>query len=166
MSKSITYYLTLFVIRIKGIKKKFSQDPIDYLELRKEDVYVPKRKYFKSRQITNFVISQTKITEIKSSDQSKKLLIYIHGGAFISGPSQHHWDTIEKIAKTTNYTIWMCDYPKAPEHKILAINNNVDVVYKTASEKYNTENIVLIGDSAGGTLIISLVQRLYRIGQL
>jgi acetyl esterase/lipase len=166
MSKSITYYLTLLVIRIKGIKKKFSQEPIDYLELRKEDIYTSEDKYFKLTKVTNFVFAETKITEIKSTDNSKKLLIYIHGGAFISGPSQHHWDAIKKIAKATNYTIWMCDYPKAPEHKILKLNNNIDLVYKTATEKYNTENIVLIGDSAGGTLIISLVQRLIQKKQV
>lgn len=160
MSKSITYYLLLLVIRIKGIKKQFRQDPIDYLALRKEDVSIPGDRYFKSANVTHFVLADTQITQIKSAGNSKKLLIYIHGGAFISGPSQHHWDTIKTLAEATNHTLWMCDYPKAPEHKIPKLNANIDLVYKTATEDYTTDNIVLLGDSVGGTLLLTLLQRL------
>lgn len=159
MSKSITYYLTLLVIRIKGLKKAFSEDTINYLALRKADVHIPKSKFFTSINTKTYIINETKITEIKNNSSSK-LLLYIHGGAFISGPGQHHWDTIEKIAKETNHTIWMCDYPKAPEHKIHQISNNIDAFYQYATERFKPENITLMGDSAGGTLIIALIQRL------
>lgn len=54
----------------------------------------------------------------------------------------------------------MCDYPKAPENNILKISKNIDVVYKTALENYEAKQIILIGDSVGGTLITALVQRL------
>jgi acetyl esterase/lipase len=56
----------------------------------------------------------------------------------------------------------MCDYPKSPESKISEIAANIDTVYKTALENYKPGDITLIGDSAGGTLIIALVQRIIR----
>lgn len=157
MYKCISYYLILFVLKIKGIKKIFSQDPINYQLLRKDDVHVPKQKFFTKDCVTKFQVMDTRITKIKSN--SKKLIIFIHGGAFISGPSQHHWDTIETLSKSTNYTIWLCDYPKAPEHKITTINKNIDLVYETAMNNQNYNEIVLIGDSAGATLILTLLQR-------
>ncbi len=50
MKQSLTYYITLFVIRFKGLKKTFSKDPIDFQKIRKEDVYYPKGSFFKPGQ--------------------------------------------------------------------------------------------------------------------
>ncbi|WP_338225391.1 alpha/beta hydrolase [Algoriphagus confluentis] len=159
MNKSFTYYLALLVIRLKGIKGLFSEDPVDYLALRKDDVLHPTKKLIKSCRISQFTLSQTRVTELQGKGPSNKLLLFLHGGAFISGPARHHWDSIEKISKYTDYTIWLCDYPKAPEHTILSINENIDLVYKAALENFKQDNIVVMGDSAGGTLAITLVQR-------
>ena len=122
----------------------------------------PKGNWLKSYHIKNYSILKTSITQISKSNTSNKLLIFIHGGAFISGPAKHHWDSIKKIAKGTNHTIWMCNYPKAPEHKITEISQNIDAIYKDALSKFKAENISLIGDSVGGTLATSLTQRLIK----
>ncbi|WP_299762673.1 alpha/beta hydrolase [uncultured Dokdonia sp.] len=160
MKLSLTYYITLFVIKLKGLKKAFSQDPIDYKKIRKEDVHQVKGSFFKKHQTRTFTILNTSITEITSDKTSGKLVLFIHGGAFISGPAKHHWDTIRTIVKQTNHTIWMCDYPKAPENTISLISQNIDEVYNTALKTYNANQISCIGDSVGGTLITALVQRL------
>ncbi len=162
MKQSITYYLTLFVLKLKGLKKTFSKDPIDFQKIRKEDIPHPKGRFFQQNQVRTFNVLKTEITEIKRNENSNSLLMFIHGGAFISGPAKHHWDSIKVIAKQTNHTIWMCNYPKAPEHKILEISNNIDSVYQSALEKYESKQIILIGDSVGGTLITALIQRLIK----
>lgn len=56
----------------------------------------------------------------------------------------------------------MCDYPKAPENKITKISENIDSIYKIALENYLPNQISFIGDSAGGTLVTSLIQRLIK----
>ena len=160
MKQSLTYYITLIVIKLKGLKKSFSKDPIDFKKIRKEDVHYPKGKFFKQNKIRNFNVLDSLITEIGLNKNSDKLLIFIHGGAFISGPAQHHWDSAKKIAKQTNHTIWMCDYPKAPENKISKISDNIDSIYNVALEHFQSNKISFIGDSVGGTLIASLTQRL------
>lgn len=160
MKQSLTYYITLLVIKLKGIKKDFSKDPIDVKKIRKEDIHNPKRKFFKHNQISFFNILNTSITEVTKNKKSDNLLIFIHGGAFISGPAKHHWDVMKKIVNQTSYTVWMCDYPKAPENKITDISKNIDLVYNTALENYQAKQITLIGDSAGGTLVTALTQRL------
>ena len=164
MKLSLTYYITLLVIKLKGIKKDFSKDPIDFKKIRKEDIHHPKEAFFRKNNVNSFTVLKTLITEIKQKETSTKLLLFIHGGAFISGPAKHHWDTIKEIVKQTNHTVWMCDYPKAPESKILEISENIDLVFKTALEKYPSKQIILIGDSVGGTLVTALIQRLIEKG--
>jgi len=160
MKQSLTYYITLLFIKLKGLKKDFSKDPIDLKKIRKEDVHHPKGAFFKSNTLRKFEILDSKITEIAVHPDSENLLIFIHGGAFISGPSQHHWDSIKTIAQHTKHKIWMCNYPKAPENKITEISKNIDAIYSAALNNFSAHKVSIIGDSAGGTLATSLIQRL------
>ena len=162
MKPSFSYKLILLILKIKGIKKDFSKDPIDYKKIRKEDIHTPKGKFFNSKFIRSFRIEKTKITEITKEEITNKLVIFIHGGAFISGPSKLHWDTAKYISTHTNHTVWMIDYPKAPENKIDSISYNIDKVYEEALKTYKASDIALIGDSVGGTLSTTLVQRLIK----
>lgn len=162
MKQSFSYYLTLWIIKLKGLKKDFSKDLIDFKKIRQNDVHHPKGKFFKQHHLRTFNIGDSLITEIGRHRSAEKLLIFIPGGAFISGPAQHHWDIAKEIAKQTHYTIWMCDYPKAPEHQITRISANIDAIYRAALDRYQSNHMSLIGDSAGGTLITSLMQRLIK----
>jgi len=160
MRHSLTYYITIWVIKLKGIKANFSKNPINVNNIRKEDVLYPKGSFFSQHIFNKFQVLGSEITEIGTDKSSDKLLIFIHGGAFISGPAQHHWDAIKTIAKNTNHKIWLCNYPKAPENTIELISKNIDQVYVKALENYKPEHISLIGDSVGGTLVTALTQRL------
>ena len=99
MKQSLTYYITQLVLKLKGVKRNFSRNPIDFNKIRKEDVQQPSNSFFKNNVLRTFKISDSLITEIGLNKSSDNLLIFIHGGAFISGPSQHHWDTVKEIAK-------------------------------------------------------------------
>ncbi|MFK7758026.1 MAG: alpha/beta hydrolase fold domain-containing protein [Flavobacteriales bacterium] len=160
MKQTLSYYITLLALKLKGVKKDFSKDPIDFKKIRKEDVHSPKSKFFQQNILRDFKVLDSLITEIGLNHTSDKLLIYVHGGAFISGPTQLHWDSAKNIAKQTNHKIWMCEYPKAPENKISKISENIDSIYNVALESFHPNNISFIGDSVGGTLILCLIQRL------
>ncbi|GGD14152.1 alpha/beta hydrolase [Flavobacterium orientale] len=160
MAKSLSYYITLLVLKIKKVKYTFSQTPIPFEQLRENDVYFPKNSFFKGEHVTAFSLLKTKIVAIRNGGNPESLLLYLHGGAFVSGPTHYHWDAIEKIAKNTKHTVWMCNYPKAPEHKIDEISKNIDAVYKKALEEFKSDAITLMGDSVGGTLHIALTQRI------
>jgi len=165
MNHSFSYHIIFWVLKVSGIKRDFSFDPVDYKKIRRNDVHLPKGRFFSKNKAGSFMVSGTLITEFKQPKPAEKLLLFVHGGAFVSGPSKLHWDVVKHIFNHTNHNIWMCDYPKSPEHKISAISANIDLVYQKALEKYNPNNITLIGDSAGGTLIIALVQHLVKNNQ-
>lgn len=161
--KSLTYYLTATVIKLKGIKKTFSKDPIDFQKLRKDDIHSPSKKDVLGLDFQSFMIKKSKITEvIPKGKPSENVIMYCHGGASISGPSDLHWNSIGQIVKQTNIKTFLVDYPKAPEHQITEINENIEAVYNDLLSKYSSKNIILLGDSVGGMLLILLVQRLIK----
>ena len=161
--KSLTYYLLSTVIKLKGIKKTFSKLPIDYQKLRKDDIHSPNKKDVKGLDFQSFMIKKSKVTEIfPKGESSENVIIYCHGGASVYGPTDLHWNSIAQIVRQTNIKVFLVDYPKAPEHKIIEINENIDAVYDDFLTKYSSKNIILLGDSMGATLLILLVQRLIK----
>ncbi len=41
MKFSFQYHFTAFYIKLKGIKKAFSTSPIDFRQIRKDDIHIP-----------------------------------------------------------------------------------------------------------------------------
>ncbi len=161
--KSISFYLVMFAIRLKQTKKIFSKDPIDYKELRKDDLKNPSKKLlfglpFKSIKVNNCLITELDL----NLTASKKVILYFHGGALIYGPTLLHWNLISRLVKYTNTKSYLIDYPKAPEHQIKDVNEAIDATYSYMLTIHSPENIILMGDSAGATLAILLIQRLVK----
>ncbi|WP_159038442.1 hypothetical protein [Brumimicrobium mesophilum] len=99
MTQSITYYITLLVIRLKGIKRIFSENPINFAKLRREVIHLPGGRFFKKYLLRRFEISDSTISEIGFDENSENLLTFIHVGAFVYGPTKPHWETAKEIAK-------------------------------------------------------------------
>ena len=159
----ITYYLIALVIKLKGVKKVFSKVPIDYLKLRKDDIHSPKSSDVLGLKFHTNQIEKCLVTEILPQENpSKNVILYCHGGASIYGPTDLNWNSIAKIVKGTNTKAYLVDYPKAPEHQITETNRNIDAIYQYLLSKHEAKNIILLGDSMGGTLLILLVQRLIK----
>jgi len=166
MRTSIGYKIVRLVLKLKGEKKSWSIDPVDYKKKRKLNITKPSRWLVNGAKLTSSIILDSKVTVIlPKKKKPSRLLIYVHGGAFIYGPFREHWVALGKISKQTESEAWLVDYPKAPEHRITSITENIYQVYKSAEEKYEPSQIILIGDSAGGNLILTLAQRLVKEGK-
>ncbi|MFD3001267.1 alpha/beta hydrolase fold domain-containing protein [Pontibacter toksunensis] len=164
---SITYYIILLVLKLKGVKENFSRTPFDVGRLRKEDVPVPSKKLLLGASTSTFKIEKTTVTEIIPSKgaASDYLLLYCPGGAYVYGPTELNWKSIAHLAESTRTKAWLLNYPKAPETNIQEIAVNIDEVYAEALKSYPPSKIILIGDSVGGSLLLSLVQRLVKAGE-
>lgn len=162
--KSISFYIVTSLIKLKGIKSSFSKAPIDYLRLRKNDIKTPNKKLLIDQDSNTFKISKSRLTEIIPARIKKEdsIILYCPGGAFVYGPTDINWKFCAKIAKETQLRTFLIDYPKAPEAQIDEINANIDAVYNYFVEQKSIKNIVLIGDSVGGTLLMSLIQRVLK----
>ncbi len=89
----------------------------------------------------------------------QKLIIYIHGGGFIFNGKLHR-GSIARIARTTGITTIAVDYALAPEHPFPAALNEIVKLYKTLINDFESNNIVFIGDSAGGTLVLAALVKI------
>lgn len=161
---SISYYVTLAAIHLTGLKKHFSQVPIAYEKLRKTDVHHPHNLYFKKVHMEVIPSHNGLLTQLVPQHPSGKLVVIIHGGAYVYGPGQHHWNLAESILREHQHTVWLCDYPKAPEHSIDEMSSFLDYVYLEALKQFPGDAISLIGDSAGGGLSLALTQRIIQNG--
>ena len=94
-----------------------------------------------------------------------KVLLYIHGGGFISGSCKTHRMHVAKFAKGSRLTSLVFDYRLAPEHPFPAGLEDCITAYKWLLGKgYSTQDIVVGGESAGGTLTLSLLLALKEQG--
>lgn len=87
-----------------------------------------------------------------------KVLLYIHGGGFISGSCFTHRTHVAKFAKESGLKSLLFDYRLAPEHPYPAGLEDCIETYKwLLTQGYSSEDIVIGGESAGGTLTLSLL---------
>lgn len=93
---------------------------------------------------------------------SKDVILFFHGGGYVYGSTDTHRAFINRIAKKTKKTIISVDYRLAPEHPFPAATNDAFTVYNwlIQAENYHSNQIILMGDSAGGTLCTSILLKL------
>jgi len=91
-----------------------------------------------------------------------KVLLYLHGGAFVAGSIDTHRDLISRISRAAEIKVLAINYRLAPEHPFPAGLDDCFETYKwLMSEKcYKPNNIIIGGDSAGGTLTLSVLIKL------
>ncbi len=93
--------------------------------------------------------------------KNDRVLLYFHGGAMIvMSPKSHRLLTIE-IAKLTKMRVLSVDYRLAPEHPHPApLEDCVKAYHWLLSKGYKPENIIIAGDSAGGSLTLTTLLKL------
>ena len=87
-----------------------------------------------------------------------KVLLYIHGGGFISGSCLTHRMHVAKFAKSCQLRSLLFDYRLAPEHPFPAALDDCIIAYQwLLKHGYQSQDIVVGGESAGATLTLSLL---------
>ena len=100
-----------------------------------------------------------------SRKRALPLLLFFHGGGWVTGGIENYTGGCADLAKATNCTIASVDYRLAPEHKFPAAVEDCYAVtrefFLSRIPRVNPDSITLIGDSAGGNLAaaVSLMAR-------
>lgn len=93
-----------------------------------------------------------------------KTVLYLHGGAFVTRPLIFHWSFLQEMSEKTEANIYFPLYPLAPEFSYKDTYRFLLKFYKFILTNHDPKNIILMGDSAGGTLSLGLVELLKRKG--
>ena len=89
---------------------------------------------------------------------ARRLVVYYHGGAFIYQPVFFHWRFINDIAIRLHCRVVMPIYPKIPDYRCEFSNTQLLHFYRDCIQKQDVDEIILMGDSAGGNLALLQAQ--------
>ena len=136
--------------------------PLDYPKVRKEEIEkIKKIKISKQISFENEKLGNVSFQHITYEDNpNDKVYFYIHGGGFVVGSPDSRRMFTGYLAKETNYNVYAIDYPLAPENPYPEGINNCLEGYLELLKKYHSNNIILIGESAGGNLVLSLLLKI------
>jgi monoterpene epsilon-lactone hydrolase len=89
------------------------------------------------------------------------VVLYLHGGGYISGSLISHQDLAMRISRAARIRVFLIEYRLAPEHPFPAALEDAINAYKWLinDQKINPKKIVIAGDSAGGGLtLVTLIK--------
>jgi acetyl esterase/lipase len=91
-------------------------------------------------------------------------VLYVHGGAFIGEILPMHWSLIAKLANVGPAEVTVPIYPLAPHS---TASQTVPIATDIAADLIahnGAQNVTLMGDSAGGNIVLGIAQSLRRRG--
>lgn len=95
---------------------------------------------------------------IPSGLETKRIVLYLHGGGYNAGSITSHLPLTSNIALATKARVLAIDYRLAPEHPFPAAVEDALAAYRwLLKESSQARHIVVAGDSAGGGLTLSLL---------
>lgn len=147
----ILFIITLLVIGyyfVVDIETKEPEEVKAVCELKTEN--------YKDRKV--FIISP------KEGIKTEQKILYFHGGSYVAEASKEHWKFIEKLVLDTKATIIMPDYPLTPKYHYQDVFAMVEPLYKEIIEKVKPEQLIVMGDSAGGGLGLALLEKVSQEG--
>jgi acetyl esterase/lipase len=142
-----------------GMKKKIERKMITN-GFAKEPAKLPK-SLLKKFNIQEIEHNTRKVWKISPIDiKSDLIILYFHGGAYISSIINLHWRLIEELIIKTGATIIVPDYPLTPEACCKETYDFIRSLFTRLITDYPAKHIVLMGDSAGGGLALGFTQQL------
>lgn len=84
-----------------------------------------------------------------------KIVLYIHGGAYIIGDMRCSRRTTYAIAKNTGIPVVAINYRRAPEYSFSAAPKDCITAYEGLLNTYDPEAIAIMGESTGGGLVLA-----------
>lgn len=126
--------------------------------------FMPKEKGVKYKKIR---LGDTKaIVSEYGKCSNKNIIMYIHGGGFVSGSASSSKGYSSMLAKYSGYKVIAVDYSLAPEY---AFPKGFDDCYNAFCEitrLYPMAKITLVGESAGANLCLALALKVKNLGKV
>jgi acetyl esterase/lipase len=90
-----------------------------------------------------------------TASQSEKILLHLHGGAYIFGCTQAYNHSNFKLSKFSGAKVLGVNYRLAPQNPFPCGLIDSVSAYTHLLKTYKSENIIIFGDSAGGGLTLA-----------
>ena len=117
------------------------------------------------RKAKNFNISDISFNDFKvikfipKNNIEGNFIIYLHGGGYVACGPETHASIVTQLSSNSRTTVLFPVYRLAPKFPFPSAIDDCLIVYKDLLEKgVEAKNISLVGDSAGGGLVMALLQ--------
>jgi hormone-sensitive lipase len=140
----------------KSVKAERKNNYVKIKLLSHNAFYIPRFKSNWNFNLFNCCANERNFTR-------NSLIIHVHGGGFVSMSSSSHENYLRKWCKELEIPVISIDYGLAPENPFPKPLDDVWQAYNwilnfSAQEfGISLDKIILVGDSAGGNLVLSLV---------
>lgn len=158
----ILFFATFLLIQCKTINQNLMTD---YSKIKSErsffdtlgEIYSPVKTVNVERAS---IAGLTVYWFIPENFAKEKILIYLHGGSYYMGSINSHRSMLSHFADKLNLRILFVEYPLAPENTYPVAINKVANLYEMVLKSFPPEKVVLMGDSAGGGLLVSMLSKI------
>jgi len=163
---SIRAALVNRLLFLTGVKSFFSDpDKVDHkiAKLRRKGPDLPGaglRRKFNITEVEQDGMRVFTVAPLNADPDVKKHVLYLHGGGYVMPIAWAHWDFVTRLVAKTGRSVTVPLYPLAPEITCTAIIPAMLKVFHGLARTYGSENIAVMGDSAGGGLTLSLAHAL------
>ena len=146
----------------KGKRHYDSNNPANYQEIREKEIaQVGNIGVSKKVTFDNITLNQFPFQLIeKKGNQKDTIVYYIHGGGFVTGSPNSRKMFTSYLTDKISYNVYAIDYSLAPEKPFPNGLNDCVNGYLELIKLYDSNNIILIGESAGGNLVLSLLLKI------
>ena len=160
-------YLKMMFASLRDATPEQIQEELEHCRnINRKSVRVPKihRSYFRE---SLFVASNGYPMQVFSTvpwNDLDRVIVYIHGGACIYQPVFFHWRFVHDLALRTHCQVLMPIYPKYPDYHCV---DNMAVMmdyYERVISPMQAKKVVLMGDSFGGNVAMSMTQEIAKRG--
>ena len=160
-------YLKMMFASLRDATPEQIQEELEHCRnINRKPVRVPKihRAHFSESQ---FVASNGYPMQVFSTvpwSDPDRVIVDIHGGACIYQPVFFHWRFVHDLALRTHCQVLMPIYPKYPDYHCV---DNMAVMmdyYEHVISPMQAKKVVLMGDSFGGNVAMSMTQEIAKRG--
>jgi len=159
-SKEAAFFNEMFA----NMPKTPEGQPHDFAEERRGDRNRPKANEYSDVTISEYTLAGIHgelLTPQGNEARKGQLLWYIHGGGFTTGAASERREITTYLCHTYGFTVAANDYRLAPEHHWPAALDDCLSYYRSLlDEGWDPAQMVFMGESAGGTLVLSLALKL------
>lgn len=123
---------------------------------------------FNTRLAADLELSQCKTPDgvryelgsLRGTAPNGRLVLCFHGGAYLAGLANIYRNTAVELGRSIGAEVAFLDYDLAPEHRYPVQLEQAMALWNELTKRYAPENIVVVGDSAGGNLALAFLLKL------
>jgi len=118
------------------------------------------------REMTQYKVGHMQVFECAAEEDTKPIVLYIHGGAYVNNFSLPHWRAMAEWAETTGCGMVIPNYPLLFRYTAKDAHPLMLQLYRQLQERFSAKRILVMGDSAGGGFSLALAQEIQQTDSL